>query len=158
MPVQSNIEVVGVKDTLKELRRLDPELRKEFTRQIKSVVAPMVMNARAAYPTLPISGMARAWSQEGATKFPWNAQKARSGVKVKTSTRKNQNAVVYVTQANPAAAIYELATAGNSLGRGIRSRNPRVLWPAYDKQAAQILAGVRQIVTDAERTIGGRMV
>lgn len=158
MPVQSNIEVVGVKETLKELRRLDPELRKEFTRQIKSVVAPMVMNARAAYPTLPISGMARAWSQGGATKFPWNAQKARSGVKVKTSTRRNQNSVVYVTQMNPAAAIFEVVTAGNSLGRGIRSRQSRVLWPTYDKHATQILMGVRRIVADAERTIGGRMV
>jgi len=154
---RSDIEVIGVKATLTALRNLDPELRKEFTRQIKSVVAPMVNDAKSAYPVMPISGMARAWSQGGVAKFPWDHAKARQGVKVKTSTRKNKNSVVYVTQANPAGAIFELASAGNSLGAGIRSRNSRVRWPTYDRHAAGIEAGVKKLVADAERTVQGKV-
>lgn len=140
---------VDAKDTIKALRRLDKEAAKEFRDGIKGVVAPMVADAKSAYPSMPLSGMSRAW----AGKFPWAQSAVQRGVKVKTSTRRGASSVVYVTQATPAGAIYELAGTGNTFGRNLRARNPKVLWPAYDRHAAQIQSGIGDLMHRAEQTV-----
>ena len=157
MAGSARIEVVGVKDTVKALRKLDPEFRKEFNRGIKEVVAPTIAAAKSAYPPMPLSGMQRAWIQGAAQKLPWDAAKVRQGVKVKVSTRRYSNSVVYITQANPAGAIFEVAGEGNRFGANLRARNSKVLWPAYDRHAAQIAEGVDKLVRNAERTVEGMM-
>jgi hypothetical protein len=153
MPAAAKIEVVGVKDTIKALRQIDPEHRKEFNKSIRGVVAPMIGAAKSAYPFQPMSGMSRSWTQGASQKFPWDASKVRSGVKVKTSTRRNANSVVYITQGNVGGAIFEVAGTGNRFGANLRARNARVLWPTYDRYAPQILAGVDGIVRDAEKIV-----
>lgn len=153
MPGSAKVEVVGVKETLRALRELDPEYKRQFNKDIRGVVAPMVSAAKSAYPMLPISGMARQWSG----RLPWNAQKVRSGVKVKSSTRRNANSVVYISQGSAAGAIFEVVTTGTQFGAAIRGRNAKVLWPTYDRYAAQIEAGVAGIVRDAEKTVQERM-
>ena len=155
MPVQSSVEVAGVKEVIKALRAVDPELKKEFVRQAKSAVAPMVASARAAYPQMPLSGMGRNWQQGGRQKFPWELSKVRSGVKVKTSTRRDKNSVVYVSQGTPAGAIFEVATTGNRFGANLRATNSRVLWPAYDRHASEINQGIEKIVREAEKVVQG---
>ena len=142
---------VDVKETIKALRRLEPEAAKEFRQGIKEVVAPMVADARSAYPELPLSGMARSW----AGRFPWSQPAVARGVKVKTSTRRGGNSAVYITQGSPAGAIYELAGTGNTFGRNLRAKNQKVLWPAYDRNAAQIQSGVETVIKRAEQTVYG---
>lgn len=155
MPGSASIEVVGVKDTIKALRQLDPELRKQFTRDIKKVVAPMVAAAKSGYPVLPMSGMARNWTQGASQKLPWEFSKVKAGVKVKTSTRRDANSVVYISQGTAAGAIFEVAGTGNRFGANLRARNSRVLWPVYDRYAGSIEAGVADIVRDAEKAVQG---
>lgn len=157
MPVGSHIEVVGVKETIKALRQLDPEHRKEFNKGIKAVVAPMVAAAKGAYPAMPLSGMTRQWAPAGRQLFPWVPGAVRTGVKVKTSTRRDKNTVVYVTQATPAGSIFEVVGTGKPLGAHIRARSERVLWPTYDRFAGQIQQGVGDIVQRAEATVQGRL-
>lgn len=158
---ESSIEVLGVKETLKALRELDPQLRRQFDRDIKAVVAPMVSAAKGSYPSRPgwdiLSGMARNWSQGGSRKFPWNVSAVRAGVKVKTSARRNANSVVYISQANAAGAIFEVAGTGNEFGANLRARHAPVLWPTYDRYAAEIEAGVADIVREAEKIVEQRM-
>jgi hypothetical protein len=151
MPVGSSVEVVGVKETIKALRALDPEHKKEFVRAIKGVVQPMVSQARASYPAMPLSGMARPVG----SRFFWDAAKVKTNVKIKNSTRRDKSAVVYVTQMNPAGVIFEVAGTGNRFGQNLRPRNARVLWPTYDRNAAGILKGVGEIVKSAEKTVQG---
>jgi len=158
VPVGVHTEVVGVKETIKALRRVDPEFRKEFNRAAKAIVAPMVAEAKGLYPQLPLSGMARFWSQNGASKFPWDVRKVRAGVKVKTSTRRDKNSVLYVSQGNPAGAIFEVAgtkTPGAPFNASLRARSDRVLWPTFDRHAPQIQAGVALLVKKAEKTVQG---
>ena len=54
-----------------------------------------------------------------------------------------------------AGAIFEVVTQGNTFGRNLRARNPRVLWPTYDRYAGKIEAGVGDIVRDAEKAVQG---
>ena len=67
------VEVVGLKDALKDLRKIDPDLRKEFNANVKAITAPVTDAAKANYLPVLLSGMARPWSQNGIKKFPYTA-------------------------------------------------------------------------------------
>jgi hypothetical protein len=97
MPATMKTEVVGVKETIKALREIDPQFRKDFNKGARAVVAPMVAEAKARYPSLPLSGMARAWTPRQFSIFPWQQSKVRSSVKVKTSTRRNNARTAWCT-------------------------------------------------------------
>jgi hypothetical protein len=47
--VAKTSEITGVKETIKALRRIDPELRKEFNAKYKDAVSPMTNAAKAIY-------------------------------------------------------------------------------------------------------------
>ena len=155
MPAGVKTEIVGVKDTIKALRQVDPEFQKEFKRAAKNIVAPMVAEAKSLYPQLPLSGMARPWTPKTFSILPWQVSKVRSGVKVKTSTRRNKNAVLYVSQGNPAGVMFETISSSKRLGMNIRARSPRVLWPTAEKHAPQINQGIATLVKEAEKTVQG---
>jgi len=155
VPLGVQTEVVGVKETIKALRRVDPEFRKEFNKAAKAIVAPMVAEAKGLYPQLPLSGMARSWTPKAFSIFPWQVAKVRSSVKVKTSTRRDKNSVLYVSQGNPAGILFETVTTGNTLGQNIRARSDRVLWPTADRHAPKIQAGIALLVKQAEKTVQG---
>lgn len=149
MPATIKTEIVGVKDTIKALRRIDPELRKQFNRDMKSVLAGTVAEIKAGYPNALMSGTVREWTpnvERGYQIFPWNAAKVRRGVTVKTATRKNKNSVVYISQAVPGGILFETVSLNNELGRNIRTIAPRSMWPTVDRNQAEILDGVEKIV------------
>jgi len=127
----------------------------DFNRAAKDVVAPMVAEAKSLYPQLPLSGMARPWTPKSFSIFPWQVAKVRSGVKVKTSTRRNKNAVLYVSQGEPAGVLFETVSNNKPLGTNIRARSDRVLWPTADKHAPRINAGIEKIVREAEKVVQG---
>ena len=79
MPVSTHMEIAGIQDTLRALREVDPELQKEFRRNIAVVVAPMIADAKSKYQAMPLSGMARKWSQDGREKFPWHVSQVEGG-------------------------------------------------------------------------------
>lgn len=155
MPAAIKTEIVGVKETIKALRQVDPEFRKQFNRAAKDIVAPMVAEAKGLYPQLPLSGMARSWTPKAYSIFPWQVSKVRSGVKVKTSTRRNKNAVLYVSQGEPAGVLFETVSDNKPLGAQIRSRSPKVLWPAAERHTPRINAGIEKLVREAEKTVQG---
>lgn len=156
MPVNAKVEVVGVRDTVAALRKIDPNLRKQFTRDMKVLLKPVVESIRAKYPRMPLSGMVREWTpnvERGYTIFPWNWASVRRGVTIKTSTRKNKNSVVYISQANPAGILFETVTLGNELGRNIRTVAPRAMWPTVDAHASEINEAVQKVVIEVERQV-----
>ena len=157
MPATVKTEIAGVKETIKALREIDPQFRRDFNKGAKAVVAPMVAEAKALYPALPLSGMARPWTPRQFSIFPWQQAQARRGVKVKTSTRRNKNAVLYVSQADPAGVLFETVSSSTRLGSNIRARSNKVLWPAADRHAPQITAGVALLVKQTERKIQGKV-
>jgi pyruvate/2-oxoacid:ferredoxin oxidoreductase alpha subunit len=67
-------------------------------------------------------------------------------VTVKTSTRKNKNSVVYISQSVPGGILFETVSLNNELGRNIRTIAPRSMWPTVDRNQGEILDGVQKIV------------
>jgi hypothetical protein len=66
MPVSNSIEVVGVKDALRELNDIDKKLRRQITRDYQEIVKPLVNTGKSLVPkTAPLSGMERSWTPKG---------------------------------------------------------------------------------------------
>ena len=79
------IEVQGIKETLKQLNKLAPDLRREITKDYKRITKPMVAAAREAAPNdPPLSGMFRKWRRGG----PWYGAQVDRKINVKIDTRK----------------------------------------------------------------------
>jgi hypothetical protein len=155
-------EVVGAKQAVKSLRKIDPELRKQFNRDVKTIAAPVVDAARGAYPDMPLSGMSRIWSAGSRQLLPWSASKARSGVQVKIDTSKRAVSVIRIQQKDAAASIFELAgkKGTNPKGRAFIDnlearfgRAQRVLWPTYERNSAEVTSRMRETVLAASREV-----
>lgn len=152
-------EVKGVKEAAKALRRIDPELRKDFNREVKRIAAPIVDAAKANYTDYLIpSGTRRVWTQRGRQLFPFTVAKARQGVRPKIDTRSRSRSSIKVVQSNPAAAIFEFAGAktDNKLGRAFstKGRRPaRVMWPAAEARIDAVTDEMKKLVKDVEKLV-----
>ena len=71
MALSVGIEVVGIKEALKELNTFDKKLRRQITKDYKKVVQPIMVDAKAAIQQIgkePLSGWARSWNPANARK------------------------------------------------------------------------------------------
>lgn len=149
--IDMKTEVKGAKEAIISLRKIDPEYRKDFNREAKNIASPLVADAKSLYPEMPLSGMAKLWTSNGRELLPWTVSKVRSGVKLKTSTRKNASSVIYITQANPAGAIFEVAgkaNPGKTFNKNLRAKIGFVLWPTADKHLPDVQRGIVKLVDD----------
>lgn len=154
-----SITVIGAKETLKELRNLDPEMRKQFQKDAKQIAQPIVTDAQNRYPDKYLSGMFRNWSQRGRQLFPYDQSKARKGVTVKVDTSKRNNAVITIIQKDPAAAIIDMAGKKNTSGlaQQLWGTPSRVMWPAAEANmeavSEQMNKALEIVAAEIERKI-----
>ena len=152
-------QIRGFKEAAKTLRQIDPEMRKVFNANVREIAKSVTEAAKANYSETQIpSGTRRAWQQGGKAKFPFTASKARSGVRVKIDTRTRTRSAIKIVQANPAAAIYEMAgkRSNNGLARAFDSkgrRPARVMWPAAELHLPQVQDNLVEYLKEVEDTI-----
>jgi hypothetical protein len=158
MPV--TVELQGVKETLKALQRLDPELRKEFNRNARTIAKPAMDAAKAKYTTLPLSGFRRRWQSRGRDLSPKTIGRFRSGVTFRVDTTKKRESVFVIRQTNALAEITDMAgrrTPGNPLDRSLRLASwgspSRVMWPAVESKVSEIQGALSELVAAASETI-----
>ncbi len=157
MPANTTVTVVGVKETLRELQRMEPDLAKEIKRDFKQIVDPIVQDARAQVSELPLSGFARSW--KGGALLPWNRSAVSKSIIARFSNRRRGNslAVFSVTMKSPAGTIFDMAGRGsaNRLASALSSlygAPSRLMWPTYERHAEQVnqnLQTVTDKITDA---------
>ena len=121
MPVSASVEVVGLKETINALRKIDPQLQKDFKADATAIAQPAIQAAKLAYSQFPLSGMAYRWADRGRKIFPFTISGAQSGVKMRFDTRRNAVGVILIQQMNQAAAIFESAgrKTTNRLGQSL---------------------------------------
>ena len=151
-------EITGVKETIKALRRIDPELRKEFNTNYGRAVSPMTNAAKALYDDQRFpSGTKRTWAPGGRKIFPLTAAKAKTGVKPKINTSYRGGTALYVMQANPAAAVFDIAGRSTGLGAAFSAkfgRDPsRVMWPVAERHEKQVKKNVQELVKETTKTV-----
>ena len=154
------IEVIGAKETLKELRQLDPEMRKQFQKDAKQIAQPIVSDAQNRYPEKYLSGMFKKWSQRGRQLFPYDQSKARKGVVVKVDTSKRNNSVITIIQKDPAAAIIDMAGKRNSnnLAQQLWGSPSRVMWPAAEANMESVTDEMNKALEIVAKEIERRIV
>ena len=155
MTATARVEIVGAKEAIKALGKIDKDLQKQFKADAKQIAQPLVSLAGSKYPETPLSGMNRKWTQNGKQIFPYTKAKAVKGLKVKFSTRRNDANVIYVTQSDPGAVVVETAGRGKStmLSENLRAKTNRILWPAAEQALPSITAELRALVLRVIATV-----
>jgi hypothetical protein len=142
-------EIKGVKATLREIRKVDPELLKEMQKQLKAAMIPIRDKARGYAPS-PQPDNLYGWNEDTVGKkitarnsafrtfntegrlrlFPlYDYETVKKGIYYSSGgSDKNKNgwrALFFVANRSAAGAIYETAgRAGTTSREGYRSNNP----------------------------------
>jgi hypothetical protein len=158
MTTNTSIEVVGLKEAIRSLNKVEPGLRKQFVAQATSIAQPAIQEVQRGYSKIPLSGMARKWEQNGKKIFPFSVARAISGVKLKVDASREATSLIYITQTNVAAAVFEAAgrTNPNSLGDSlgdIRPGTTRVLGPAVFRKRKEIEREMLKASMDAIKLV-----
>ena len=158
MTVSATVQMVGVKDTINALRKIDPQLQKDFKAQATQIAQPAISAAKAVYTQLPLSGMKYNWSQRDRKLFPFTVSKAKNGVRMRFDTRRNAVGVILIEQKDPAAAIFE--TAGrknlNQLSNNLEpvsAGRTRLIGPAVYRSRRKIETEMVRMIKDTMRVV-----
>ena len=114
MAVDTNISIVGGKQAINSLRKIDPDLQKQFKADVNRVAAPAISAGANAYTRTPLSNMGYGWTSRGRRLFPFDVNRARAGVKARIDTRRKATAFILIEQKDPGAAIFETAGRATS--------------------------------------------
>ena len=154
MTTNTSIQVVGVRDAIRSLNKVEPGLRKQFVQDANLIAQPAIQEVQRGYTKVPLSGMARKWEQADKKIFPFSVARAVSGVKLKVDASREATSLIYITQTNVAAAVFEAAgrTNPNSLGDSLGQLKPghtRVLGPAVFRKRREIEREILKASMDA---------
>ena len=160
MPVSTTIKVVGVKDTINALRKIDPQLQKDFKAQATQIAEPAISAGKAVYDKVPLSGMNYKWQEKGRSRanFPFTVAKAKAGVRVRFDTRRNAVGVILIEQKDPAAAIFETAGRANANKLSanlepVTAGRTRLIGPAVYKARRKIEREMQSMILDTIREV-----
>jgi hypothetical protein len=144
-----SVELKGVKETLRAIRKIDPELLKEMNKELKGIMIPIRDKARSYAPTAAPGGLYnwdegtsgkkitarnsafRTFNATGTLRrFPlYDAEAARKGIYYSQApSKRNKNgfqALYYIANKSASGAIYETAGRANPGGSPkSKSNNP----------------------------------
>lgn len=163
MSVQVSIEVDGMADALAHLKDVDPELRKQVVKAMKSAAAPAQRNVRGLLPNAtPLSNWGT-WPRG----LGYDGSKAKRGVKISHRAKARPGRtipVVAIKSTDAGAMIYDMAGRTSpgktaqarafirNLNR-LHGRASRSVWPGVTAAMPEIERGIDQAVEMTGRTI-----
>ena len=148
MAAEFRAEVEGTKRVIAALSKVDPELRKQFNKDARQVVKPLMDDAKQRYTRVPLSGFNRRWKDI----TPRTIGRYRSGVSFRVNTSDKRGAVFTVLQRNAAASVFDMAgrKGPNQLSRSLERAGwgtaSRVMWPAAESKGDQAVAELLDLV------------
>ena len=160
MPVSAKMEIVGAKDAIRSLNKIEPGLRKEFAAEATRIAQPAIQEAQSQYSRIgvPLSGMESNWTAGSRKIFPYNVAKALRGVKVKLQGDRRVTSVIVIEQRDVATAVWE--TAGrktqNRLGDQLGQLEPgrsRVLGPALFRRRNEVQGEMETAMLNVVRRV-----
>lgn len=158
MPYKADMDIVGLRDAIRSLNKIEPGLRKQFVTDARRIAQPAVDEVRRNYTRVPLSGMSRKWSQNGRQLFPFTVAKAQRGVSVKVNTDRRTDATISIVQRDQAAAIFETAgrRTANSLERSLGELAPgrtRIIGPAVYRARPDFEAELRESIAKVMKRV-----
>ena len=155
--VSARIEVVGLKDALKTLNKIDKSLRREITKDYKKIVQPVIDDANQLVPSgVPLSGMARNWSTKSGFKMlPWvPGMKQKIAAKINTRNikeyggNKTNVGTFFIQWKGATGTMFDMSKTG-ALGAELTARygeRSRVMWKAYEQREGAVMSEMEQLV------------
>lgn len=123
MPVYCSVEVVGLKEALKELNRFDKKLRRQITRDYKQITQPIQQDAVAELNRIgdkpPISGFGRSWNP-AKQRAPFGGKKVRDVWSKVQAEERRQQAI-----ATGGVLPWDTSAAKRMVKAKINTRQPR---------------------------------
>ena len=153
----ARIEVVGLKDALKTLNKVDKSLRRKITTDYKQIVAGVISDANRLVPTqAPLSGMSRNWStRSGFQLLPWiPGYKQKIAAKINTRAireyggNKTNVGTFGIQWKGATGTMFDTSMAG-PLGRALTARygsRSRVMWKAYEQNQNDVMSEMERLV------------
>lgn len=157
-----NPQVVGYREAVRDLKKVDPQLQRDLNKTMRRAAAPLVEGVRRRLPqSAPMSG----WTSG---RYAYDASIARRGVKAqvggRASTRRSVWPLLAVTQKDAGGSVFDIAgrrSAGNSpQGQAfIRTLNNRYgrasrsMWPGVEKNMEAVQKEVLAAIDDTAKTI-----
>lgn len=160
MPVSAKMEIVGAKEAVRSLNKLEPGLRKQFAADATRIAQPAISEAQRRYSSVgvPLSGMTRNWASNGRKIFPYNVSKASRGVKIKLQGDRRVTSVILIEQRDAATAVWESAgrkttnALGDALGF-IKPNTSRVLGPSVFSRRNEISGEMEKAILEVTRRV-----
>jgi hypothetical protein len=166
----NSVEVLGLKEALRELNTIDKKLRREITRDFKQIVQPVLGKAESLLPNgAPLSGMARSWKgKSGADIMSWNDARVRRNIKAFTSGKKvrdapggfKQNLGVFgIRWLGPQATALDFLAKG-TMGENLTARfgpPSRIIYKAYESASADVERQVKELVNKVMKLTNNAM-
>jgi hypothetical protein len=154
------MEIVGAKNAIRSLNKLEPGLRKQFAADATRIAQPAISEAQRRYNSIgvPLSGMTRNWASNGRKIFPYNVSKASRGVKIKLQGDRRVTSVILIEQRDAATAVWESAgrktenALGNALGF-IKPNTSRVLGPSVFSRRNEISGEMEKAILEVTRRV-----
>ena len=155
--VSAKIEIVGLKDALKTLNKIDKSLRREITKDYKKIVQPVIDDANKLVPSnAPLSGMARNWSTKSGFKMlPW-LPGYKQKIQAKINTRnikeyggnKTNVGTFNIQWQGATGTMFDMSMSGR-LGAALTARygsRSRVMWKAYEQNKSDVMSEMETLV------------
>ena len=163
MPASFSTQVLGAKEAVRSLNKIEPGLRKQFARDATRIAQPAIIEAQRRYKTIgwgntKVRGLSRNWSQAERPLLPYNAAKASRNVKVKLEGDRRKTAVILIQQRDAGTAILESAgrKTNNALGTAlgfIKPTTTRVLGPALYSKKKQVTGEMEKAMLEVVRRV-----
>jgi hypothetical protein len=175
MTVSTQIEVVGLKEALREINQIDKAARQKITREFKQIMKPVVDEAKQNVPkTPPISGWGRSWkTSSGFQMLPWDGNPATKLVDVKVSGKRPREyngqvrdlAVLIVRWRGAVNTLFDMArdsktVQGANMIRGLNASTrqaSRVMWPAYEAKSNEVEDAIRDEIAKVMAMVNRRI-
>ena len=162
MPANTSIQIVGAKEAIRSLNKLEPGLRKQFAADATKIAHPAISEAQTRYRQIgvPLSGMSRNWTDRrtGRKLFPYDVSKALRSVKIRLQGDRRVTSVILIEQRDVATAVWETAGRANPNPLGdalgfIKPRTSRVLGPATFSKRNEIEGEMEKAVLEVTRRV-----
>jgi len=157
------MDIVGLKDSLRTLNKLEPQYRRQITRDFKDIAAPVLSLAKQTdLNQIALSGFDRKWTtKSGYQMFPLNLIRMEKFIIAGTSGKKpkefrgnmQNTSVFFIRWKSPQATLLEMAAKGD-LGRAMTAKagpQGRVLWRAWEAKEAEVMSRVKDLVSEIMR-------
>jgi hypothetical protein len=157
MPVSTTITVVGLKETINALNKVEPQLVKDFKASANKIAEPAISAGKAVYTQVPLSGLSRNWTSRKRTPPQkikgFDVSRAKAGVQMKFDTRRNAVGVILIIQKDQAAAIFETAGRANAnkLSNNLEpvsAGRTRLIGPAVYRSRRKIENEMKEMIVD----------